>query len=541
MIALELYSTSKLDECVDFVWKAARNAGHGWDQGQWQQLEELKNRRKAAFISSLEPLFGPGGRTDQLGDMVQFSRDVDFDSREVYVFHELDKIGKFELADVGAALTRALDPSRARVTVFTPSKQGQRGDRRSNVVFHDGIDAGVEPPEVDPGEALRPLQVPAELKVFARATRFELGNGMRVVLLPVDAMPVVAAQLIFDAGDATASGNPVIARAAAQLLSLPLDSTVLGETGVEMGCSTTPDHTICRARGMSIYVGVVVKAFERLIKTDALDLTSADAFHFYVNLYTETNHGQAEFLHAVAHEIALHVLPHVATAYGFLNLKKDDFEQFKLLRSAIQGSDEISEHRNLPNLKHFAEIAKAVQAQLHKLGQGKIADAFYKQAMDDIRYMLAQRKRGLDKGEGQGSDEESSSSSDDAPKPRAKIHRLDIRTVEVDGRTLRLDPDEIANAGDCLFNTLIELDVHLMRNVAGLRDLAAANGGRPEITQPGEWAQLQDVRAMATALRIRIVVVSLDLHYEPQQINRYGAGDAVYIAHIHGGHFVPMR
>jgi zinc protease len=128
LIALELPSLGKLDDCLDFVWKGARNASHGWDGGSWVQLEELKNRRKAAFISSLEPLFGRGGRTDQMGDLVQFSRDVDFDSREIYVFHELDKIGKFELASVGTALKRVLDPDRARVTVFKPSKDGQKGD-----------------------------------------------------------------------------------------------------------------------------------------------------------------------------------------------------------------------------------------------------------------------------------------------------------------------------------------------------------------------------------------------------------------------------
>jgi zinc protease len=266
LIALELPRMDKLDECLDFVWKAARNAAHGWDRGMWEQLEEVKNRRKAAFISSLEPLFGIGGRTDQVGDLVQFSRDVDFDSSELYVFHELDKIGKFELAAVGAAMQRTLDPARARVTVFKPSKQGLQGDRRSQVRFETRSHDGVEVAEVDPAEAQRPLAVAAELKLLSGATRFELGNGMRVVLLPIDAMPVVSAQLIFDAGEAAAPGNPALARGAAALLSQRPGATVLGRTGVEMACGTTPDHTICRARGMSIYLDVVIRGFERLIK-----------------------------------------------------------------------------------------------------------------------------------------------------------------------------------------------------------------------------------------------------------------------------------
>src|SRR4029079_7584713 len=94
LIALELPSLGKLDECLDFVWKGARNASHGWAGGRWQHLEELKNRRKAAFISSLEPLFGRGGRTDQMGDLVQFSRAVAFASPESSAVHPRGKHGK---------------------------------------------------------------------------------------------------------------------------------------------------------------------------------------------------------------------------------------------------------------------------------------------------------------------------------------------------------------------------------------------------------------------------------------------------------------
>jgi zinc protease len=108
--------------------------------------------------------------------------------------------------------------------------------------------------------------VPAELKVFSRARRFELGNGMRVVLLPVDAMPVVAGQLIFDAGDAMAPDRSMLPVAAARLLSQPPGATALAQTGVQMRCGTTLDHTICEAHGMNLYLDVMVEAFERLIK-----------------------------------------------------------------------------------------------------------------------------------------------------------------------------------------------------------------------------------------------------------------------------------
>src|SRR5262249_35397689 len=154
---------------------------------------------------------------------------------------------------------------RARVVVFKPSKEGIKGDGRSQVTFQTRSHDSVEQMDVDPAEARRPLKLGGELKTMASAKRFELANGMRVVLLPVDAMPVIAAELIFDVGEAATPNNPALAASAAEFLSQPADSTVLGETGVRMSCSTTPDHTICNARGMSVYLDVVVKAFERLI------------------------------------------------------------------------------------------------------------------------------------------------------------------------------------------------------------------------------------------------------------------------------------
>src|SRR5262249_40853221 len=50
VLALELSSMSKLDECLDRVGKAASDAGYGGDQSLRTQLDEAKNRRKAEFL-----------------------------------------------------------------------------------------------------------------------------------------------------------------------------------------------------------------------------------------------------------------------------------------------------------------------------------------------------------------------------------------------------------------------------------------------------------------------------------------------------------
>lgn len=262
-IALELKSLGRLDECLDFVWKAAKKAHRGWDYGTWAQLEESKNRNKASFISGLEPLTS---RTNEMGELVQFTRDFDFDSDGLYIFHELDKIGKFDNEKVGAAVKGLLDQSKARIVVFKPSKVGIKGDRRSKIKFQTKSHEQVETPEVDPSEAKRPIKVATELKGLAGAQRFQMGNGMKVVLLPIDAWPVISAELIFDVGDSASVSNPMVADRAAGFLRPSGESEAQMRAGVQMGCGSTPDHTICSARGMNIYLDVVVKGLERLIK-----------------------------------------------------------------------------------------------------------------------------------------------------------------------------------------------------------------------------------------------------------------------------------
>jgi zinc protease len=261
-ISILLKDQDKLDEALAFVAKAARSAHRGFDEANDEQLDEWKNLRKAAFIAGLERL---RARTNELGDLVQQS-DVEFDSGQLYVFHELDKIAKFNGARVAAAIKQYLDPDRARVVVIRPSRQGGRGDLRSSVKFSTRSDDQIAMEGVDPGEASRPLPVPVEPSEIAGARRFALGNGLRVVILPVRAMPLVAARLIFsNAGQAAAPDNPALAIAAARFLRLPPDAFVFGRTGVNVGCRATADATICDSAGMNIYQDVVIRGLERLV------------------------------------------------------------------------------------------------------------------------------------------------------------------------------------------------------------------------------------------------------------------------------------
>ena len=263
VISIELKGMGKLDEAIEFANKAARQAYRGFDEGSWAQIEEWKNQQKASFIESLEPL---QARTNAVGEMVQFAKDIDFNSQELYIFHELDKIGKFDGEYVGKMVKKWIDPDKARIVVIKPNKEGLKGDRRAAVKFQVKSHEQKDVEDVDPAEARRPFKVSAELKALTGAQRFQLGNGMNVVLLPIKSMPLVSARLIFhNVGDATTPDNPLLATASARFLSLPIDAEVFARTGIGVGCQAGADTTVCATSGVNIYLDVMVKGLERLI------------------------------------------------------------------------------------------------------------------------------------------------------------------------------------------------------------------------------------------------------------------------------------
>lgn len=272
LVQIELKSLGKLDEALAFAERAAKQAYRGWDEGTWAELEEEKNRAKADLIGQMESL---SARTLQIGTMVQYEQGMTFESDKMYMFHALDKIDKFDGERVARVVKKVLDWDKAGVVVIKPSKEGIKGDTRSTVKFQVKTDQAFQNAAVDPSEARRPLKIAAQLKSLAGAKRFELGNGMKVVLLPINAMPLVSARMIFkNAGDASTPDNPALAWAAGNFLQRAPDmdpnrtqnTDVFSRTGVEIRCGTDDDAMICGTKGINIYLDVMVKGFERMVK-----------------------------------------------------------------------------------------------------------------------------------------------------------------------------------------------------------------------------------------------------------------------------------
>lgn len=262
-VNIELKGLGKLDEALEFAQKAAKSAYRGFDEGSYEDIEEEKNREKASFIEGLERL---SDRTEEVAGMVQFSKDFDFDSTDMYLFHALDKISKFDGERVGKVVKNVLDWDKAAIVVVKPSAKGLAGDKRSKVKFEAKSDAQFAEAPVDPAEAKRPIRNAGTIKTLNSASHMKLGNGMEVVMLPIKAMPLAAATLMFrNVGDASTPENPALAAMAAQFLQLPMDAEAFQKTGINIGCGTNNDAMICRTRGINIYLDVMLKGLERKI------------------------------------------------------------------------------------------------------------------------------------------------------------------------------------------------------------------------------------------------------------------------------------
>ncbi|HVK78114.1 MAG TPA: pitrilysin family protein [Kofleriaceae bacterium] len=268
-VAIELKGMDKLGEALEFAQKASRTAHRGIDEGSWQDLEDAKARAKASFLESLETLMA---RTNAIGEAVQFDQDVEFGSSDTYLIKEMSRITDFDGGFIASQVKKTLAWDKAKVIVFKPSKTGIKGDKRAKVAFQTKSHDKRDIPEVDPAEAKRPLKVAADFKAFDGAKRFELGNGMKVVLLPLDTpFPLVSAQLIFAVGDAHSGSTPGLADRAAAMLNPPIDMDASYRTGIRVGGGSTNDATIFSSGGLDIYLDVILKSMERTVYAGTYD------------------------------------------------------------------------------------------------------------------------------------------------------------------------------------------------------------------------------------------------------------------------------
>ena len=267
-VDMELHKYSDLDKALGYVWKAAEGvhkglSGDGFDATQ-------RNLAKAGMILNLESI---SQRADLVADLVQFEKEVDFLGNKEFLFNELEAIDKVDADEFKSFAKGRLSKSKAKVIVFKASKEGIQGDTRSAVKFNATSHARESNVVLNAAaDAAKPLPMPTSESVLNRTESYTLGNGMKVMLLPIpDAMPVVSASLRFNVGSVhEAPADAGLADLAAGFRSPPRDSN-FWLTGVGFGGSAGSDSTSFSARGISLYLDVALKGIERIVKAGYVD------------------------------------------------------------------------------------------------------------------------------------------------------------------------------------------------------------------------------------------------------------------------------
>jgi zinc protease len=274
-VFVELENMNKVDEALAFVRKAASYDKRAWDKSTWAVPEHVKGRFMASYVMDLESL---DARARKVADLIQFTRDHEFLSKEPFLFHALDAIRKLDIDEVGDTAKRVLDGNQMHVTIFEPVREGLRGDARASFVFATPQTHDRGEKSVDPEEARHRLKIESEQYAIARAKRFTLDNGLRVVLLPLDSpLPLVTAELVFHSGDAAAPDSPHLAAAAARFVQPPPEMLRrLIRAGIYIPCRTTMDDTRCTARGVSIYLPEIIEGLERMTKMGVYEQRSIE-------------------------------------------------------------------------------------------------------------------------------------------------------------------------------------------------------------------------------------------------------------------------
>ena len=230
------------------------------------------------FVEGIESLTT---RAELVADAIQFpTGEVDFGASgqgTEYLINEFKKIDKLTSDGYRDFVKQTLDRDHAVVVVFKPKASGGKGDVRAKLEYTARSDDRQPEPLVDPAEARKPLPSPRQGSVLGTAERYTLGNGMRVILLAYDGLPIVQAQLVLNAGDAfEPAGITGLADATARFLSPPADANYT--YWVSLGSDVDPDHTTFWSRGLNIHSDVVIEALERTVKIGQHDEEALEKF-----------------------------------------------------------------------------------------------------------------------------------------------------------------------------------------------------------------------------------------------------------------------
>jgi zinc protease len=233
-------------------------------------FERIKQGAIYGLYSGLED---GSDRDEHLATLVASGRDphVAFASE----LRELRELSHDEAAEIAAKYLAANTPTVVTLKVSSAKKRGEKV--RLRVPIHE---LGRRRTPADPGLASRPL--PGREPKLEGARVRVMPNGLKVVLLPVTAVPTVEARLVFGSGTADEPRDQRgVALVAAHTLTFDLhhlaDVLAFARAGGMRNVDVTSDRTTFSVQGMETELDVVLAALQRWVVDGVYD-DSAGSF-----------------------------------------------------------------------------------------------------------------------------------------------------------------------------------------------------------------------------------------------------------------------
>ncbi len=314
-VSVELKPGKSVDEALDYVWKALnvarRNTGIMLEKGFWESEQIAKIHYRQSVVESLESL---SARAERIAEMVQFDKKVSFDSNQVFMYDYLDRIDSLDPSKYESVVRKVLDKDKAVVLVARANENGIKGDRRASLKF-SAQTQDVREAKIDLTEAKRPLKAPQTDSILVKAERYQLRNGMKVVLLPYNGLPIVQARLMFDAGSAHEPEDKAGLADVATDLAIP-GADAYAKTGVRIGGSAGMDTTVFASSGINIYLEVIIKGLERVIKTGDISQEGIERYQKRFREMFKRESYQRDYTYALELDKALYGAEHPYVTKG---------------------------------------------------------------------------------------------------------------------------------------------------------------------------------------------------------------------------------
>ena len=263
------------EECLEFIWSAASKTHRYFETGGYAQEKMNRAHAKQSFVESMESI---SARAEFVANGVQFDHRVKFTGEDNYFYKHLDGIDKLDPGKFKSFVKRTLDKKKAIVFIAEASTSGAKRDARSKLKFSSKTHEQKADPIIDPATANTPLSAPTTDSILASAERYGLSNGMKVVLLPYEGMPVVQANLIFNTGAIHEPESKAGLAGMAASINLPLDSVAMRAAGISVRGNGGMDHTVFRSKGINIYLNEIIVGLERVVKAGRVSQSSIEKY-----------------------------------------------------------------------------------------------------------------------------------------------------------------------------------------------------------------------------------------------------------------------